>query len=31
MKGGPATSYGPRAFDALCEFAGAREARESTA
>ena len=25
MKGGPATIYGPRAFDAFCEFAAAHE------
>ncbi len=31
MKGGPATIYGPRAFDAFCEFAEAREAHESPA
>jgi AhpD family alkylhydroperoxidase len=31
MKGGPATIYGPRAFDAFCEFADAREAGESPA
>jgi AhpD family alkylhydroperoxidase len=28
MKGGPATIYGPRAFDAFCEFADARDASE---
>lgn len=26
MKGGPATIYGPRAYDAFCEFLGAVEA-----
>ena len=26
MKGGPATIYGPRAYDAFCEFADARDA-----
>ena len=31
MKGGPATIYGPRAFDAFCEFADARDAHESPA
>jgi AhpD family alkylhydroperoxidase len=31
MKGGPATIYGPRAFDAFCEFADAREAGEPVA
>jgi AhpD family alkylhydroperoxidase len=31
MKGGPATIYGPRAFDAFCEFADARVADESPA
>lgn len=25
MKGGPATIYGPRAYDAFCEFADAQE------
>jgi AhpD family alkylhydroperoxidase len=29
MRGGPATVYGPRAFDAFCEFADAREAKAS--
>ena len=29
MRGGPATVYGPRAFDAFCEFADARDARAS--
>jgi len=28
MKGGPATIYGPRAYDAFCEFAAAAEAGE---
>jgi AhpD family alkylhydroperoxidase len=27
MNGGPATVYGPRAFEAFCEFADARDAR----
>ena len=31
MKGGPATSHGPRAYDAFCEFATAREAGETAA
>jgi AhpD family alkylhydroperoxidase len=31
MKGGPATIHGPRAYDAFCEFARAREAGESAA
>ena len=31
MKGGPATIYGPRAYDAFCEFADAAEAGESPA
>lgn len=31
MKGGPATIYGPRAYDAFCEFADARDAAEKTA
>ncbi|HEY3882187.1 MAG TPA: carboxymuconolactone decarboxylase family protein [Trebonia sp.] len=31
MKGGPATIYGPRAYDAFCEFAKARETGEHTA
>jgi len=31
MKGGPATIYGPRAFDAFCEFADALEAGEKSA
>ena len=31
MKGGPATIYGPRAYDAFCEFAKAREAGENAA
>ena len=31
MKGGPATIYGPRAYDAFCEFAAAAEAGESPA
>lgn len=31
MKGGPATIYGPRAYDAFCEFAGAAEAGEAPA
>lgn len=31
MKGGPATIYGPRAYDAFCEFAGAHETGESPA
>ena len=31
MKGGPATIYGPRAYDAFCEFARARDAGESAA
>lgn len=29
MKGGPATIYGPRAYDAFCEFADALDAGES--
>ena len=28
MKGGPATIYGPRAYDAFCEFAAALESGE---
>lgn len=31
MKGGPATIHGPRAYDAFCEFADARDAGESQA
>lgn len=31
MKGGPATIYGPRAYDAFCEFADALDAGESAA
>lgn len=31
MKGGPATIYGPRAYDAFCEFAAARESGERPA
>jgi AhpD family alkylhydroperoxidase len=31
MKGGPATIYGPRAFDAFCEFADARDTHEPPA
>lgn len=31
MKGGPATIYGPRAYDAFCEFADAAKAGESAA
>ena len=31
MKGGPATIYGPRAYNAFCEFASAREAGERAA
>jgi len=31
MKGGPATIYGPRAYDAFCEFAEAIEAGEQPA
>jgi len=31
MKGGPATIYGPRAYDAFCEFADARTAGDSPA
>jgi len=31
MKGGPATIYGPRAYDAFCEFADAFEAGERPA
>jgi AhpD family alkylhydroperoxidase len=31
MKGGPATIYGPRAYDAFCEFAAAADAGESPA
>jgi AhpD family alkylhydroperoxidase len=31
MKGGAATIYGPRAYDAFCEFAKARETGEHTA
>ena len=27
LNGGPATVYGPRAFDAFCEFAAARDAK----
>jgi hypothetical protein len=27
MNGGPATIYGPRAFDAFCEFADALDAK----
>jgi AhpD family alkylhydroperoxidase len=31
MKGGPATIYGPRAYDAFCEFEAALSAGESPA
>ena len=31
MKGGPATIYGPRAYDAFCEFAADLEAVDKTA
>ena len=31
MKGGPATIYGPRAYDAFCEFADAVDAGEQSA
>jgi len=31
MKGGPASIYGPRAFDAFCEFADAAAAGENPA
>lgn len=31
MKGGPATIYGPRAYDAFCEFADALDAGENVA
>ena len=31
MKGGPATIHGPRAYDAFCEFADARDAAELSA
>lgn len=31
MKGGPATIYGPRAFDAFCEFESANSAGEDPA
>lgn len=31
MKGGPATIYGPRAYDAFCEFADAADAGEAPA
>ena len=31
MKGGPATIYGPRAYDAFCEFADTIESTEKTA
>jgi AhpD family alkylhydroperoxidase len=31
MNGGPATIYGPRAYDAFCEFADALEAGEQPA
>jgi AhpD family alkylhydroperoxidase len=31
MKGGPATIYGPRAYDAFCEFADALEAGDQPA
>ena len=31
MKGGPATIYGPRAYDAFCEFADALAAGEASA
>lgn len=31
MKGGPATIYGPRAYDAFCEFADALDAGENAA
>jgi AhpD family alkylhydroperoxidase len=30
MDGGPGTVYGPRAYDAFCEFVAAREARTVT-
>lgn len=29
LNGGPGTVYGPRAFDAFCEFADARDAAQS--
>ena len=31
MKGGPATIYGPRAYDAFCEFADALDAGDAKA
>jgi AhpD family alkylhydroperoxidase len=31
MKGGPATIYGPRAYDAFCEFADALASRQNVA
>ncbi|MBO9523543.1 MAG: carboxymuconolactone decarboxylase family protein [Nocardioidaceae bacterium] len=31
MKGGPATIYGPRAYDAFCEFADAHDAGDAPA
>jgi AhpD family alkylhydroperoxidase len=31
LGGGPATVYGPRAYDAFCEFADARDARAAGA
>jgi AhpD family alkylhydroperoxidase len=30
MNGGPATVYGPRAYDAFCEFHGERQGRDSS-
>jgi hypothetical protein len=29
LNGGPGTVYGPRAYDAVCEYIEAREAKES--
>ena len=31
LNGGPGTVYGPRAFDAFCEFADARDAKAAEA
>jgi AhpD family alkylhydroperoxidase len=31
LNGGPGTVYGPRAFDAFCEFADARDAKAAAA
>ena len=31
MNGGPGTVYGPRAYDAFCEYLEAKEAKESSA